>query len=350
MARQHAERRRLQRREIQTGQGPGQSREANRSVTTQLPRPRVTERVVLTAVPRFSGGPARGPNGLPGLYEVVCILGIPGLASIATGLEVDKLLASGDSLLQGGDMQVDLETPEGEQRVVTLVPNQSGRLAQARLTIRARHFADAGKLAHDLVMPILSMLSFQADAPVETTAMVITEQATQIRRVEATVVGTVQPAPQLAWVSTRELRPLLAAYREGLNSNSPLHQAVSFYKAVDGAIALSKRRSRGGTSTPEPLSPVIPQTLAHLPPGTELALQRFTPYLGKTFDDVLTSVKGPIRDASLHLAPGQDHRIADYMDDLEACRQVVPILRYMARELISIAIRQSQGSETRCLY
>lgn len=77
-------------------------------------------------------------------------------------------------------------------------------------------------------MPALSRIAFEADTPVEVTAILLTERTTQTRRFGAILVGTVQPAPELAGSTTPELRVFLATYREGLNANSPLYQALSF--------------------------------------------------------------------------------------------------------------------------
>ena len=60
----------------------------------------------------------------------------------------------------------------------------------------------------------------------------------------------------------------------------------------------------------------------------------FTPYLGMTFSEVRESMKDTIRNGVAHLTPGQDNRVADYLDDLTACREVIPVLRYMAHVLI----------------
>ena len=56
----------------------------------------------------------------------------------------------------------------------------------------------------------------------------------------------------------------------------------------------------------------------------------FTPYLGKTFAEIKESVHETIRNAVVHLTPGRDLRVADYLSDIQACRQITPILRYIA--------------------
>jgi hypothetical protein len=308
--------------------------------TAEIPGPRVTEYNTIIVVPVFDYGEAGPPSGSRGRYDVVFVLGIPGVSGVATSLNFDAMLADGNSLLEGPGLQVDLETlDDSAWNVARIVPNQQHRLAQIRLTVTADNFVAAEKEAYDEVMPVLSRIAFEADTPVEVTAVLMTEQATQIRSVGATIIGTVQPAPELTGLMTPELRPFLAAYREGLNSNSPLYQALSFYKVVEGVTTFSTKRSRGalkngGVVAPDPLSKLIPADSNDLPDMTVWAREVFAPYLGKTFAEIKESVSNTIRNAVAHLAPGRDIRVADYLDDIRACRDITPILRYMARALI----------------
>jgi hypothetical protein len=321
-------------------------------VRAQIPRPRVTEYNVVTAVPVFPHGDAGEPSGSPGRYDVLFVLGVPGVSGVATALDFDAIAAGGDSLLEGSGLQIDLATPDGSaSNMARIVPNKQGRLAQVRLTITAESFAAAEKEAHDEVMPVLSRIAFEADTALEVTAVLMTEEATQIRSVGATVIGSVQPAPELEGLMTEELRPFLAAYREGLNSNSPLYQSLSFYKVIEGVATFAVKRarsvSRGSQSTADdPLTGTIPVDLSELPETTEWARAAFAPYLGKSFSDIKDSVSDTIRNAVAHLTPGRDVRVADYLADIHACREVLPILRYVARSLIREELAQLATSAT----
>ena len=186
-------------------------------------------------MPVFPDGEAGPPSGSHGSYEVVFVLGVPGVSGVATALDFDGMLAGGDSLLQGSGLRVDLESLDRSSRYgARIIPNSHGRLAQVRLTVTAGDFSSASKEAFDAVMPVLSRIAFEADTPIEVTGVLLTEQVTQTRRFGATLVGAVQPAPELAGDITPELRSFLAAYREGLNANSPLYQVLSFYKVIEG--------------------------------------------------------------------------------------------------------------------
>jgi hypothetical protein len=49
----------------------------------------------------FADGSAGTPGGDPGKYDVVFVLGVPGIGSVSSAVDVPSLLGSGDSLLEG---------------------------------------------------------------------------------------------------------------------------------------------------------------------------------------------------------------------------------------------------------
>jgi hypothetical protein len=319
-------------------------------VRTTVPRPRVTEYNYTTAVPVFPSWSGDSPSGSPGSYDVVFVLGVPGVSGVATALDFDGMLAGGDSLLQGTGLQVELQSSGGSPLAVArIIPNAHGRLAQVRLTVTAGDFSLAENEAIDAVMPTLSWIAFQADTPLEVTGVLLTEQATQTRRFGATLVGAVQPAPELVGTTTPELRVFLAAYREGLNANSPLYQALSFFKIIEGVATFHTRRTRAAARSsaaaqPDPLVKQLPASREDLAGMTEWARDNFTPYLGMSFGEIRDAVKNTIRDAVAHITPGMDLRIADYAADIRACRTITPVLRYVARELIRGELAGLAGS------
>jgi hypothetical protein len=326
--------------------------ESRKATSVSIPRPRVTEYNEITVVPTFPGVEPGPPSGSPGSYEVVFVLGVPGVNGVATRLDFDAMLAEGDSLLQGSGLQMDIQSPDGRSPYTArVIPHSHGRLAQVRLTVTADDFYIAEKQAFDVVMSVLSRIAFEADAPVEVTGILLTEQATKTRRFGATIAGAIQPAPELTGDITTELRPFLAAYREGLNSNSPLYQALSFYKVIEGVTKFHTKRvraaRRNATTVPaDPMAKQVPSDSRDLADMTDWARANFMPYLGKNFDEIRRAVEHTIRDAIAHITPGLDLRIADYAADIWACREVVPVLRYMARELIrnELAWVPSSGS------
>jgi len=299
----------------------------------------VTSYTTTTAVPVFQHGEAGPHRGSPGVYDVVLILGIPGLTSVTTSINLDESLVGGDSLLVGAGLELRLDSGTGVAGTAQVIPNREGRLAQVRASIQADDFAAAERLIHNLVVPTLSLLAFHADVALETTGMLLTEHATQIKRFSTTMLGTFQPAPTPVGVLTPPLRLLLATYREGLNSNSPLYQALSFYKVLEHvkALATQQRRSaaRAGQTVTDPIERRLPTDLADFPEHTEWEVEVFAGYLGKTYTEVRTALTDTIRNAVAHLTPGRDVRSADLLADIQACRDAVPVLRYIARALIS---------------
>jgi len=176
----------------------------------------VTEFAAVAVVPVLPGT-ADKPAGSQGLYDIAFVLGVPGVSSVTTSLDFDAIAAGGDSLLQGSGLHVQLESSHGQSlHAARIVPNRSGRLAQIRLTVTADDFSSAENEAFDAVMPTLSRIAFQADTPLEVTAISLTERATQTRQLRTTLVGAVQPAPEIAETTTPELRMFLAAYCAGL--------------------------------------------------------------------------------------------------------------------------------------
>ncbi len=315
-------------------------------VVGEIPRPRVTEYNQITIVPVFADGEAGPPSGSVGRYEVVFVLGVPGVSSVALSLDFAALAAGGDSLLEGSDQRISLAAQDGASSEARIVANAERRLARIQLEVTADSFATAETDAHDQIMPVVSGMAFAADAAVEVVAVLLTEKATQTRRIGATIIGAVQPVSRMEGLSTPEIRPFLAVYREGLNSNSPLYQALCFYKVIEGVSSFHTKQARassrsGGAVGPDPLLKRIPTDPNDLPPMTHWVRDAFDPYLGMTFDSVKKSVSDSIRNAIAHITPGEDVRVPDYLSDVQACRDITPVLRYVAREVIRDAMSSS---------
>jgi hypothetical protein len=80
---------------------------------TQLPRPRVTEFAAVAVVPVLPGTAGK-PAGSQGLYDIVFVLGVPGVSSVTTRLDFDAIAVGGDSLLRGSGLDVQLESSDGQ--------------------------------------------------------------------------------------------------------------------------------------------------------------------------------------------------------------------------------------------
>ncbi len=214
---------------------------------------------------------------------------------------------------------------------VILKPNEHDRLATAHLTVQAQGFNDAQRTAHDLVAPLLSRWSFEHDVAVDITAVELLEVATGSRRWNVKLLGMVKPAAALAGPSTPALRGLLAAYREGVSSLTVFYQVLAFFRIYESVKKLRamRRSSMRGLAAKERL-PADERLLSD-----EWTRDSFRPYLGKKFTAVIDDLRDVLRHAIAHLDPEGDSVVADRYDDLARCEQVVPVLRYIARQMLT---------------
>ncbi|WP_211768761.1 hypothetical protein [Kutzneria sp. CA-103260] len=208
-----------------------------------------------------------------------------------------------------------------------------------RLSVNAVGFAAAQQQAHNAMMPTLSQLAFGADVSLEVTTTIMTERATDTRRVGTTLAGAVQPAPELRGLKHREARAVPVHLPRGPQLEDAVLPGAALLQDHQGFAKFHTRRVRAAARAntkppPAPMTARIPANVADLPPMTEWARDLFTPFLGQTFSEVDTATGRTIRNAVAHLTPGMDPTVADYLGDIHACQQVVPVLRYIARELI----------------
>ena len=183
----------------------------NAAITIQIPRPRVPDRLYVTSVPQLIPGvPTGAVGGGFGDYEVTLVLGVPGISSVSTTMDIPTLLEAGDSLIEGDGLDIDLQGANGCGRLTaSLLPNADHRLARVVLTVLAKDFADAESMAFDHMSYLLSRIAFLADTAIEVSAIVMVEKVSKVVRAAVTVIGSVQAAPVSAlegW-STEELRP-----------------------------------------------------------------------------------------------------------------------------------------------
>jgi hypothetical protein len=199
-------------------------------------------------------------------------------------------------------------------------------------------------------MPLISRIAFETNTALDVRTTVVTERRTGIQSISGTVLGSPAVLESIEGPMTPELRPFLASYREGLTVNSVPYQALAFWKVVEGVSTFHVNRARkkgaSQTSIPDPDEHRLPSRLEDLLDQDNWTRDCFEPYLGKTFGETKTEMEKPIRDAIAHIVPRLDFHSADVYDDLQACRSVVPVLRYMARVLIEAEITDLVGSKS----
>ena len=317
-------------------------------------RPMVTQEMGYTVVPQFPESDPRsklsnGPIGVAGDYIVVYRLGVPGIQVASTEFEFGSLESTGDSLIEAHpnttQFVVELKaTPDSPaEQKLTLGVNREHRLSSVVLRCRAENFESAAEQAHDIVMPFLSQLAFSHEVAITTTGREITEVATETRQISQITLGAVKGIALGVWASTPEQRRLLASYREGLSSSEPLYQALSFYKVVEGVLSMrgiedAAHRTRG--ETPNRASERIPQDITSALHPSDSPLQRefFAPYLGRKFTDVRDELRESLRNHISHMDFGALSFSADSYANIIAVRRALPVLRYMARILLSSVV------------
>ncbi|HUX11945.1 MAG TPA: methylamine utilization protein MauJ [Spirochaetia bacterium] len=317
-------------------------------------RPIVTQEMRYTVVPLFPESDPRsklgnGPIGAAGDYIVVYRLGVPGIQAASTEFHFGSLESTGDSLIEAHpdatqiviELKASPDTPADQK--LTLGVNREHRLSSVVLRCQAENFEGAAEHAHDIVMPFLSQLAFSHEVAITTTGREIIEVATETRQMSQITVGAVKGIALGVWASTPEQRRLLASYREGLSSSEPLYQALSFYKVVEGVLSMrgiedAAHRARG--ETPNRAFERIPQdiTSALHPSDSPLQRESFAPYLGRKFADVRDELRESLRNHISHMDFGALSFGADSYADVVAVQRALPVLRYMARVLLSSVV------------
>ncbi|MCZ9884738.1 hypothetical protein NFJ07_23420 [Arthrobacter sp. B2a2-09] len=307
-----------------------------------------------TVVPEFPEPDPRsklgnGPTGSAGDYIVVYRLGVPGVQTVSSEFNFGTLESTGDSLIEApsdaAQLVVELmAAPDAPtSQTLTLGVNREHRLSSVTVRCNAKNFEGAAALAHDLVMPILSQLAFNHEVAITTTGREILEIATEARQLSQIAVGAVKGMTSGLWASTPEQRRLLSSYREGLSSSEPLYQALSFYKVIEGVLTMrtiedADLRARG--ETPNRESERIPQDITAVlhPYDSVLLSEAFAPYLGRKFADVRDDLRESLRNNISHMDFSAAPFGADSYGDVMAVLRSLPVLRYMARTLLSSVV------------
>jgi hypothetical protein len=303
------------------------------TASIELPRPEVTENNRFVMVPVTSDGePPGGSAGSAGIYKVVVVLGVPGVESASTALDIDAIMRTGDSLIASGPLKIDLSGAD-EAVTWTFQSNSDGRLAHAEIEMHAEGLASAEEVAHDLVMQMLSRLAFETGAPIEAKAILVTEEATGTVSISTTLVGKIRTLKNIAGNMEPQLAAYLSAYREGLSSLTPLYQALSFYKVIEGISKHHVRASRVATKAGKP---VPPDALAgcfprNIDESEGISADVVKELVGRSLRDIWGGYADSVRNAAAHITPGKTSVVADRLADLSLCRKAVPVLRYIAR-------------------
>jgi SEC-C motif len=201
--------------------------------------------------PRNQGG----PQGRPGLYEVIFTLCRPGFP-----LTQEREIASADDL--SGNSHLAIAKPaftppdpgadrikirtiiEGEAFEFTGFPNAKGFLGKIVTNCQAQNFLDAYRKSYGALAPSLSNWSIHLDVPLSIYQVDIKEVRTGTLRMTFMPPFLETPfavVPQAQMPA--DFRGYASLYREALSSNSPVYQFLCHFKIIESIRA---RRSRLG--------------------------------------------------------------------------------------------------------
>ncbi len=179
------------------------------------------------------------------------------------------------------------------------------------------------------------------------------EEQSQISWYSYNTIGTVKRLDiNVESQSTPEHRSVLAAYREAMNSTNVFYKIICFYRVVEGVRKLRNEKRHevlleGGT--PHEPDERIPATAGALPDDLQ-GNASIMPYLGWRFNRVIDHNRDDLRNAAAHLDPTDEHLSVDRYDDVERFERLLPIIKYIAREMLRnqlpVVFRMTEGSQS----
>ena len=322
-------------------------------ITQKVPRPDYNVREGWIVVPKFSPSDHRhgktSPEGGAGVYEVTFVLGIPGKNVFRDRVVIGQTRFEGDSSLLFPEnvetFEVRLDDRGSTIGHIILGHNSDRRLSTAIMRIQADSLIKAEGAAYDITAGFLSYLSYASDVAVEIAGYEILEESTGTRKAVFGMLGKMKifaiDGGIGSIVSHNSYRHLFAAYREGMNATNVFYQALSFSKVIEGCRKLRERKnteaknSAGRPSTP---SLTMPAQLDEIPIVLDSIRELFRPFLGRKFSSIVDDFRPLVRNAIAHLDPTQDVLDIDRFQDVQTCERAIPILRYIARKLITFEI------------
>lgn len=308
----------------------------------QAGRPYVTEGVYYTVVPIPRGGREPDPAGSPGRYRLTSVLAIPGREVVLNEVNFTKLIGAADTLLQVASdvhtLRMDVHDDDGNQHVLTVHVNDEHRLRDIELEVEADNFMHAAGIGHDLIAPTLSRWAYLHDAAITTSGFQIIELATgtQLFWVNR-MLGAVKAFADTTGASFEDHRLLLSAYRDGISSTEPLWQALSLFRVIEGVFKMRAERRPGliaAGKTP-PAAERVPTDVSKIGEPNDRGLRAsLTPFAGQKFTQVRDTIRNQLRNAIAHLDVDSDIIIHDRWEDVRKVEQLLPCLRWMARQLL----------------
>jgi len=315
--------------------------------TAVMPRPERSGRYALTTI--FTYPPdhpkARVPwtlQGSRGVYVITYVLSLPGKEMFRSTFPFGTLKEAGDSLLlmPGNAVRLDMKVVSGPPGVPLPIhiighANTRGALARLEMCLDAADFRTAQAYAHNWMTSFLSWWSFVEDVEIDVAGVYVLEESTGMQRWIGGILGREKAfTPRAVEPFKTDHRALFSSYREALVATNPFYKALCFYRIVEGVYNMRGARARVATQAdqqyrePEEKIPLDNSVF------DELERESFKPYLGWKFTRVRQELRDLIRNALAHIDPTKDVLVADEYDDVERCEDAIPVLRYVARQML----------------
>lgn len=285
----------------------------------------------------------RSPEGSLGIYLITFVLCVPGQKVFQDNLDFPTLRNAGDSLLYlpKGIRDIKIQVSEGQNFAeIAFRKNKKGAISHAITRVQADNFNDAESKAYEIVVPALSRLSFKFDIALDIMGFEVFEEKTKTTLYSYGLLGRPKLFNDLAnFSSEQEYRRFFSAYREALSSTNIFFQALSFYKVIEGVLAHRIRQKRAAkTYVKGDLgflpTEMLPKNLEDISSYNDLAVGEFDIHLGKEFKDIQEHYRDLVRNAIAHLSQLDSVLDADNYKDISTCEKAVPVLKYMARQML----------------
>jgi hypothetical protein len=294
----------------------------------------------------------RSPEGSPGVYLVTFVLCVPGQKVFQDSLNYPTLREAGDSLLflPVGIREVKIQVSSGQGFAeIALLKNRRGAISHAVTRIHADNFIDAEGKAYEIVVPMLSHLSFKFDVALDVMGFEVHEERTKTTLYSYGVLGRPKLFDDLGNFSSQaEHKHFFSAYREALNSTNVFYQALNFYKVVEGVLANRIRQRRAAKTyvkgdTGFLPAESFPNRLEDISSYDDLTVGEFNVHLGKTFEEVHDHYRELVRNAIAHLSQLDGVLDPDNYRDISTCEKAVPVLKFMARQMLRNDLEAKAG-------
>jgi hypothetical protein len=188
-------------------------------------------------------------------------------------------------------------------------------------------------------MPTISRLAFVHDVAIDVAAVEVVDLTSRSFCIAMKQSGTVQKFSDVCGHTSFGHETLLASYRHAISSTEPAFQAISFFRVIEAcyhlrgdrirsAIASDQQPNEPGERFPDAFNEILAR-------GYEATQETaFAPFYGMKFRRAHAILTERLRNFIAHLDIDNEIVHLDDFDDTSRVQSAVPVLHYMARELL----------------